>query len=548
MADAVVIGSGPNGLVAANVLADHGWDVLVLEAEASPGGAVRSGEIARPGFVSDLFSAFYPLAAASPVLAAMDLEAHGLRWRRAPLVVAHPMRDGRVATLSTDLDRTAEGLDGLCPGDGRAWRDLYRRWRRVAAPLMDALLRPFPPVRPAARLVARLGPRELLRFARFAVLPVRRMAEEEFRGEAPGLLLAGNALHSDLSPEATLSGFFGWLLACLGQQLGFPVPEGGAGRLTDALVGRLEERGGRIRGRAPVARIVVERGRAVAVRLQDGEEIPAARAVVADVAAPALYLDLVGPEHLPRHLLDDVRRFQFDNATVKVDWALSGPVPWRNPVIGEAGTVHLAEDMDRMTTVGAQLAMGLIPDRPYLVMGQMARADPTRQPPGTETAWAYTHVPRQVRGDAGGSLRGRWEDGAETEAFVARVEREVEALAPGFSERILGRHVLTPLGMQAANRSLVLGALNGGTAQLHQQLVFRPVPGLARPETPVRGLYLASASAHPGGGVHGAAGANAASAAIWGWRRRRVVVAAGGGGRRRGRRSPTARRTAGRRS
>jgi phytoene dehydrogenase-like protein len=519
--DAVVVGAGHNGLVAANLLADAGWTVAVLEAQPEPGGAVRSGELTVPGFCHDLFSAFYPFTAASPVVASLGLEAHGLRWRRAPLVLAHPTPDGRCVALSTDVDETAASLDTYAPGDGEAWRRVYGRWEHLGDRLLDALFTPFPPVMAGARLAAALGPAELVRFARFMVLPVRRMAEEEFAGEGGALLLAGNAMHADLAPEAAPSGTYGWLLACLGQQYGFPVPQGGAGQLVAAMVRRLESRGGTVTCGTAVTRVVVRDGRAVAVRTADGNEIDARRAVLADVAAPALYLDLVGVEHLPAGVVDDLRRFQWDAATVKVDWALDAPVPWVAEPARRAGTVHVSDSLDDLSQWACDMATGTIPERPFLLFGQQSLADPTRSPPGTETAWAYTHVPRRTRRDAAGQLTGTW-DRSEGEVFADRMEARVEELAPGFRELVRARHVFTPRTMEAANANLVGGAVTGGTAQLHQQLVFRPVPGLGRPETPVRGLYLASSSAHPGGGVHGACGSNAARAALAADRYRRL--------------------------
>jgi len=514
MTDAVVIGSGPNGLVAAILLADAGWDVLLLEAQSEPGGAVRSAEVTVPGFVSDLYSAFYPLGMASPVMSRLGLDQHGLRWTHAPKVLAHPLPDGRAAVLSRDLDLTAANLDSFHPGDGDAWRRLYAEWDRLREPLLAALFTPFPPVRAGVRLTRTLGLSGALRFARFGTLSVRRLAQENFAGEAPGLLLAGNAIHTDLAPESAASGIFGWLLAMLGQTVGFPVPVGGAGQLTAALVSRLQAAGARLECNARVERVLVRDGRAVGVRTTDGREYTARRAVLADVDAPSLYLHLVGREHLPALLLADLERFQWDNATVKVDWALSRPIPWTAEGARGAGTVHVGGELDNLSRYCHALDLQLIPAQPFVILGQMTTADPTRSPAGTESAWGYTHVPWRVRGDVGGELSGDWSAPVERERFLDRLESRVESFAPGFRDCLLARHVQFPGEMEAHDGNLVGGAINGGTAGLHQQLIFRPVPGLGRPETPVTGLYLASSSAHPGGGVHGGCGANAARAAL----------------------------------
>jgi len=518
--DAVVIGSGINGLVAANLLADHGWSVAVFESAATPGGAVRSAELIEPGFVNDVCSAFHPLAAASKALGALHLEEHGLRWRHAPAVLAHPTLDGSCPVLSRDLDETARSLDGHHQGDGDLWRGLFARWSEHEDVLLSCILGPFPPVRGAVRLAASMPPADLVRFARFALLPVRRLGEEEFGGAAGRLLLAGSALHADLSPEATLSGFYGWMMTCLGQSFGFPCPEGGAGNLTAALVRRLESKGGSVTCDASVREVPVDRGAAMGVVLGDGTEVRSLRAVLADVNAPMLYRRLVGREHLPSTLFSDLDRFQWDDATFKLDWTLDEPIPWTAPGARSAGTLHVADDVDALTVVSSELARSLVPARPFLLVGQMATADPTRQPPGTETAWAYTHVPRRVKGDAGGEISGTW-DHDDSQRFADRIEAQIERLAPGFGALIRGRHILTPVTFEEENPNLSSGAINGGTAQLHQQLVFRPVPGLGRAETPVSRLFLASSSAHPGGGVHGACGANAAHAAIAADRRTR---------------------------
>lgn len=504
--DAIVVGAGPNGLVAANLLADAGWQVLVLEAAAEPGGSVRSTELIEPGFTNDVCSAFYPLASEGSPIDQLHLDRHGLRWRHAPAVLAHPNLDGSCPTLFRDLDATVASLDASHPGDGDAWRALVGRWDDLQPHLTSLLYDPFPPVRGGLGLLGSMPPRALARLARFLLLPARRFGEEHFGGAGARRLLAGAALHADLSPESTLSGFFGWLLCCLGQRNGFPVPEGGASAVTRALVDRLAERGGVVRCGARVEGIEVDRGRAVGVRIAGQGAVRAGRAVLADVDAPTLYTRLVAAGDLPDHVLADIATFHWDDATFKVDWTLDGPIPWSAPDARRAGTIHVAEGVDELTVVASELARSLVPERPFLLVGQQSMTDPTRQPEGKETAWAYTHVPRR-------RAHGTWDD-EEVERFTTVIEERIEALAPGFRALVRGRHVLTPQAFEAHNANLRAGAINGGTAQLHQQLIFRPVPGLGRATTPVAGLYLASSSAHPGGGLHGAPGANAARAAL----------------------------------
>jgi phytoene dehydrogenase-like protein len=501
--DAVVIGSGPNGLVAANILADAGWSVLVLEDAASPGGAVRTEEITAPGFRNDVFSAFYPLGAGSPVMRELALEEHGLRWRQAPEVLAHVLPDDRSVLLSQDIERTAASVSAFAPQDGDAWRAEFEMWSRIRDDVLDAVLRPFPPVRAGLGLLRSLGTADALRLARMLTQPVRAVGDEKFAGEGAKLLFAGNTMHTDLGPDQAGGGVFAWLLTMLGQEIGFPVPEGGAGELANALVRRLSARGGRVECGRRVTKVLLAQGRAMGVRDASGGAVRARKAVLADVPAPNLYLDLVGADHLPPRLIDDLARFEWDDATMKVDWALSGAIPWTAKDARLAGTVHIGPDVNGLAGISNDLACGRTPRTPFLLLGQMTTADPTRSPEGTEAAWVYTHVPRGERWTAD-RLRRR----------VDRVEQIIEQHAPGFRDLVLARAVQGPEDFERRNASLVGGAINSGTAAIHQQLVFRPVPGLARADTPIDRLFLAGSSAHPGGGVHGAPGANAARAAL----------------------------------
>jgi phytoene dehydrogenase-like protein len=520
--DAVVVGAGPNGLVAANRLLDAGWSVLVLEAQPEVGGAVRSDRELDPDFVHDTFSAFYPLAAASRSIASFHLEEHGLAWRHAPAVLGHPTPDGSWAMLHRDREVTARLMDEQHPGDGRAWLDLCETWDRIGDPLVSGLLTPFPPVRAGASLLPRLRAAGGLDLVRTLLTPAARLGDR-FGGSSAGLLLAGNAGHADLPLDSPGSGLFALLMTMLGQTVGFPVPEGGAGRLTEALARRVEAKGGEIRCDTEVERVVVEHGRAVAV-VAAGRRYDAERAVVADVVAPRLFGGLVAEADLPERVSRGMRGFELDPGTVKVDWALDGPVPWASPPAYAPGTFHVADSVAEMTEATGQVAAGVLPATPFVLAGQMTTTDPTRSPANTESMWAYTHVPQPGRmtRDAGEEVTGDWGH-SDLERFADRIQSRIERLAPGFGGRVRSRRVLGPHELESRNANLVGGAINGGTSQLHQELFLRPVPGLrGRAETGIAGLYLGSASAHPGGGVHGAPGMNAARAALFHSRLRRL--------------------------
>ena len=405
--DAVVIGAGPNGLVAGNRLADAGWDTLLLEAQPDIGGAVRSDRELHPDFVSDTFSAFYPMAAASRVIKGLHLEDHGLRWRHAPAVQGHSRGDGSWAMLHRDVDVTASLLDAQHPGDGAAWRALVDQWRgfgRVGRRPCHA----FPATGAGARAMIKLPRVGGLSFVRQMLAPASVALEREFGGDAVRLLLTGNALHADIPLDGSGSGFLGLLLIMLGQTVGFPVPEGGAGKLSEAMRDRFVAQGGAVVCNAEVTKITVEHDRAVGVQVLD-QLVGARRAVLADVAAEHLYGRLVGFDELPPRVREKMASFRRDPGTFKVDYALSAPVPWRTPPPYAPGTVHISDSSEELVTTFAQLSSGSIPERPFLLMGQMTTADPTRSPAGTESLWAYTHVPQRVLNDAGGNLTGTWD-------------------------------------------------------------------------------------------------------------------------------------------
>ena len=512
--DAVVIGAGPNGLVAANRLIDAGWSVLVLEAQLSVGGAVKSDESVEPGFVHDTFSAFYPLAAASPTIRSFRLEEHGLRWRHAPGVLGHPTPDGAWAILHRDRFITASLMEAQQAGDGDAWLALCEQWDQIGSHLVNALISPFPPIKHGLAAMSKLRRVGGLEFIRAMLTPMAELSSVKFAGRAPRLLLAGNAAHADTPLHAPGSGLMGVLLVMLGQTVGFPVPEGGAGSLAEALDRRFRSLGGTVRCSAEVTRIDVSDRRVTAVRTANGDIVRVARAVIADVSAMHLYGGLVAASDLPARTIRRMRSFELDPGTVKVDWAMKSPVPWMAPPPYAPGTVHVADSVEQMNDALTQVTAGVIPAAPFMLTGQMTTSDPTRSPSGTESLWAYTHVPHVTKEDAGGEgIRGLW-NRDDCERFADRMQARLERLAPGFGERVLSRRVLGPAELESRDANLIGGAINGGTSQLHQQLVLRPIPGWGRAETPIRGLYLGSASAHPGGGVHGAPGMNAARAAL----------------------------------
>jgi phytoene dehydrogenase-like protein len=494
--DALVVGSGPNGLTAAITLAQSGRSVLVIEAADRAGGAVATDELTLPGFRHDTFSAVYPAGAASPVFAGLPLQRHGLRWIHPAICLAHPLPDGRAVALHRDLDRTAASLEEIQPGDGSRWRAFAEPFIDHFNALVHTMLGGFPPIRGATRLAAGLGPRGLLDFARLLLMPAQALGEELFADEGTRAWLYGSAMHSDVPPTGAGSAIAAAYLNLLGHGVGWPSPEGGAGRLAQALISHLTELGGVVRTGGRVTRFAAEGGRVVGIELADGERL-SAPIVIADVMPGAL-ASLAG-DALPAAYARALRRYRRGPATLKIDWALDGPIPWTAPEAREAGTVHVGGSAPEVLRTTAMIS-GL-PERPFMLLGQQSLADPSRAPAGKHTAWAYTHGAHSVD----------WE--RERTPHVERMEAQVERFAPGFRERILARHVLGPADLEHRNANLLGGDVGGGSYSL-DQVIFRPVPSLVPYRTPLRGLYLGSSAAFPGGGVHGVPGRAAARVAL----------------------------------
>ncbi|HWI73568.1 MAG TPA: NAD(P)/FAD-dependent oxidoreductase, partial [Baekduia sp.] len=499
--DAIVIGSGPNGLAAAIRLAEAGRSVVVLEAADHYGGSVRTEELTLPGFHHDVFSSVYPAGAASPVFARMPLAGHGLEWVHPAACSAHPLPDGAAALLYRDVARTAASLNGVRPGDGDAWADFAAPFLHSWDALRATMLAGFPPVGGALKLLRARGPLGTLQFARLLPESSVGLAHRLFESPEARAWLCGAALHGDTPPHQPGGAIAAAYLNWMGHAVGWPSPRGGAGRLADALVGHLRSLGGEIRTGARVEAVTSAAGRATGVTIAGAEQLTAP-IVIADVMPHALAQ--LGGDALSRWYRSLINRYVYGPATLKVDWALDGPIPWINEEVRGAGTVHVGGSEEELLDTVATSERRL-PERPFLLLGQQTVADPTRAPAGKHTAWAYTHGPRDGVD---------WE--AQTAAHVERVEAHVERYAPGFGDRILARHVLSPGELQARNANLVAGDVGGGSYIL-RQVIFRPIPSISPYRTPLKGLFLGSAAAFPGGAVHGVPGDAAAAAALRRW-------------------------------
>ncbi|MGO9835271.1 MAG: phytoene desaturase family protein [Polyangiaceae bacterium] len=465
MSDAVVIGSGPNGLAAAVSLAQAGASVTVLEAKGEIGGGTRTAELTLPGFAHDVCSAVHPMGVLSPFFRTLPLEEHGLRWIHPRASVAHPLDDGPATLLYRSLERTAAELEV----DGPAYRRLVEPF--LSNP--DGLL---------ADALAPLGmPRHPLLMLRFGLRAIRSATglARRFRGARARALLAGCAAHSILPLDRSLTGAVALIFLLCGHVQEWPVAAGGSSAIAGALASLLRSLGGRI-----------ETG----VHVRSLGDLPAARIYLFDTS-PAQLASIAAPALPPRYLLR-LERFRYGPGIFKIDWALDGSIPWKDARCLEASTVHLGGTLEEIATSEAAVWRGGHPERPYVLLCQQSEMDPGRAPPGKHTGWAYCHVP------AGSTVD-----------LTTVIEQQIERFAPGFAGRILARHVTTTADLERHNQNYVGGAITGGVADLFQ-LFTRPVARLDPYSTPNPRVFICSASTPPGGGVHGMCGYHAAKTAL----------------------------------
>jgi phytoene dehydrogenase-like protein len=465
--DAVVVGSGPNGLAAAITLARAGLSVSVLEANSTIGGSARSTELTLPGFVHDVCSAVHPLAAASPFFKTLSLERFGLNWIQPEIPLAHPLDTGVAACLHRDVDVTANSLGQDTKSYRRVFQPFVRHWESLAPEFLRPML--HWPQHPVA----------LARFGAVAISSASWFAKTFFREEITRALFAGIAAHSFLPLESLMSSAFGFVLGAAGHAIGWPIPRGGSQSISNALDKHFRELGGQI-----------ETNR----RVDNVDQLPKSRVTLFDTTAWQ-FARIFG-ERLPAAYRRKLANFHHGPGIFKIDCALSSPIPWKAKECRRAGTIHLGGTIDDIASAEREIAHGKIPERPFVLVAQQSLFDETRAPRGQHTLWAYCHVPFGCQNDMSG-----------------RIEKQIERFAPGFRDCILARHKLGALDLEKSNSNLTGGDISGGAANL-RQLIARPTFSPTPYRTPMRGIYLCSSSTPPGGGVHGMCGYHAARAAL----------------------------------
>jgi len=465
--DAIIVGSGPNGLAAAITLAESGQKVLVLEAKDTIGGGTRTAEITLPGFHHDICSAIHPLGVASPFFRNLPLTDYGLEWIYPPAALAHPLDDGRAAILTLSLEESSDSM-GL---DGRAYQRLMAplvdSWQEILGDILGPL--PLPPRHPFS----------LTRFGLQAIRSARGLAESRFRDDTAQALFAGLAGHGMLPLEEATTASIALVLGMLAHAVGWPIPKGGSQAITSAMAAYLGSMGGEIITDNEVTSL---------------NDLPGTKAVLLDVT-PQQILKICG-ERLPARYRQQLSAYRYGPGVCKVDYALSGPIPWSAADCAQAGTVHLGGSLEEISVSERAVWHGEHPDKPLVLLAQQSLFDDSRAPEGQHTAWAYCHVPHGSAMDVSNQI-------------TAQIER----FAPGFRDLILTKHVYTATEMQSYNPNYIGGDINGGV-QDWRQLFTRPVARWSPYTTPVQGLYICSSSTPPGGGVHGMCGYHSARAVI----------------------------------
>ena len=514
--DAIVIGAGHNGLVAATYLARAGWQTLVLEREPRPGGAVLSDELTRPGLVHDVFATNMNLFRGSPVAAELgaELERHGLAYATCALPFANVFPDGRALRVHQDRDATLAELRARDPRDADGWEALDREYERLAPALFrlySSRLTTGALARAALELVPALGRDGVASLGRLLVSSTRELADTHLASREAKALLACWGMHLDFGPDVSGGAMFPLLEAFTDMRTGISLARGGASRLIDALVALLGEAGGELRLDAEVTRVVVAGGRASAVELAGGERIEARRAVIANLTPTILHGRLLDAAALSPRLRRSAAGYAYGPGTMMVHLALSAPVPWSaGEDIGRFAYVHVAPYLDDLATMYAQASAGVLPAEPMLVVGQTSAVDPSRSPDASQVVWVQVRaLPGTIAGDALGEISARDWDGA-AEPYAERVMAKLERYAPGIGGLVLDRAVLSPAELERRNPNLVGGDSIAGSMHLRQNFVFRPFPAVSDYESGVAGLLMTGASTWPGAGVNALSGYNVA--------------------------------------